>query len=571
MRDSGPLASRPSRRRATGAAVACFLALCVGSVVLSAPGRSAPPPERATTAPRPAGDLRTGPDAFVGGQALLFSGRVGPRRKQAIRLQFHMNRPGDVWTDVQGSRGTTDRSGAFRFTFPAPAMENISYRVASSSGVTPGRLLRARAQEVVLTLGRRHPAAYVDRPFVLKADTTPVVRGRRPPAFPGRRVELQERVDGHRWRTVDTDTTDARGRAFFTRTEAEAGNHVYRARQDDWTQGGDRIGWFASFPTTFTVVAEPPPAPSPAPSPTSSATPTGTSGGTGSRADTTTATPAAAPARLTVTRAQESGAQPARAGSGDAVLPTAGRASGSTNASSRWGWGPSLFDFAWEFGESLTSRPYRGSRLEGGWRDTSNGTGRAAHVNGGLFLQSGSGATARHRGTTTATLDGNAQRTGRWEFRLRASADRGRAADYDVRVELVPEGSSVDACTGPVVTVADFTMRERGMRFGVRSREGGTARVGRKAVSLTDQPRNVAVEVGRRHVTWFYDGTVIGSVDVADLGAPLTPRISLVGKRRSTMSPTVLTTDWQRAWTLDHGKQVRSGPSLGRVRTDPAC
>ncbi len=59
--------------------------------------------------------------------------------------------------------------------------------------------------------------------------------------------------------------------------------------------------------------------------------------------------------------------------------------------------------------------------------------------------------------------------------RLRASADRGRAADYDVRVELVPEGSSVDACTGPVVTVADFTMRERGMRFGVRSREGGTA------------------------------------------------------------------------------------------------
>ncbi len=52
-----------------------------------------------------------GPDAFVGGQALLFSGRVGPRRKQAIRLQFHMNRPGDVWTDVQGSRGTTDGPG----------------------------------------------------------------------------------------------------------------------------------------------------------------------------------------------------------------------------------------------------------------------------------------------------------------------------------------------------------------------------------------------------------------------------------------------------------------------------
>ena len=40
-----------------------------------------------------------------------------------------MNRPGDQWFAVRGFSGTTAADGSFSFSFPAPAMGGIRFRV----------------------------------------------------------------------------------------------------------------------------------------------------------------------------------------------------------------------------------------------------------------------------------------------------------------------------------------------------------------------------------------------------------------------------------------------------------
>ena len=55
------------------------------------------------------------------------------------------------------------------------------------------------------------------------------------------------------WTTLDTTTTNAQGKGVFTGVTTDA-DTVYRVRQEDWTEGGSKIGWYPSFPTYVDVV-----------------------------------------------------------------------------------------------------------------------------------------------------------------------------------------------------------------------------------------------------------------------------------------------------------------------------
>jgi hypothetical protein len=292
---------------------------------------------------------------------------------------------------------------------------------------------------------------------------------------------------------------------------------VLRARQQRWTAGANEIGWSASFPAFFTV--------------------------SGAR---------------TVSEPRTRALGPSATTKSSPLRPT---------ASGRYGWGRARYDYAWEGGQSLSSPPSKGDVVAGRWRASSAGTGRVLPFNGGLVLQSkfkrvGPG----DRGSVAATLDGAAQARGRWEFRLQGRPWETGARPYRFRLELVPAGASLAECPPESVVLADFTMTKPGMRFGVRSRDAGAVwRRTLSGVSLAENPFNVAVEIGRRHITWFRDAQPIGTVrDVrAQLGMKLVPRLILVGAH-AEMNGAQVNSDWQRSWTMRAGKPVRSGPALTR-------
>lgn len=537
------ISSGRSGRRARLAVVASLLAAVPAlAAVTTAPATAEDAAAARTAAQR---SLAVSPEVHVAGQAVHFQGSIGATGVRTVHLQSHLGRPGDTWTDVPRSQARTDASGGFDLVFPAPSMFRISYRVVGDGGLaTPPYLFWAPPQEITLTVqGQSFETPFntvaPGSSFVVVADTTPPVRRGMgtPPAIPGRTVLLQERA-GNRWQTIAQGATDAEGHATFALTAPTTGQRVLRARQERWTAGRNEIGWFASFPT-YVVVGRSPLA-------SSTSTPGGSGGSTtgGGLLDWL----------FPRTRAASDGLRP--------------------TASQRWGWGPSRFDFAWERGQDLDSPPSRGTRLKGSWVDTSDGTGRATPFNGALALQSklehlGDG----DLGTTTATMRGNAMKTGRWEFRLQGRVFESGARPYRVRVELVPPGSAVTSCAPESVVVAAFTLGSAGMEVGVRSQRAGAVwRRTAGSVRLGEVPMNVAIEVAKDHTTWFVEGRPVATTTsrASWLGRRLVPRLSMLGEQQE-MAGTQVDSDWQRGWTLERGRQVRSGPRLARSSYSDSC
>jgi hypothetical protein len=464
------------------------------------------------------------PTRYVAGQAVRLTGDLGASGVRPVHLQSNGNRPGDVWRDVPDSTFRTDASGAFAFDFRAPAMYNLSYRVVGDGLATEPYRFTAAPQDLTLAplLGNPEYPFYQVLPgstFTVVADTTPQTRSSfgTPPPIPGRTVSLQQRADSSRWTTIGTQTTDSEGHAVFTVTAPTSGELVLRARQERWTTGANDIGWYASFPAYFVT----------GPTDLGSVLSRGLSG---------------------------------RLGPESASRPT---------ASERYKWGPVRYDYAWEAGQDLDSPASKGDAVTGRWVASSDGTGRATPFNGGLVLQSklkkvGPG----DRGTTTATLEGTPQQYGRWEFRIQGRRWETGARPYRFVLELVPTGAPVTDCSAQSVVLADFTMGSPGMRFGVRSRSAGRV-WGRTLtdVQLAEQPFNVAVEIGKDHLTWFRDGMPIGTVKSrgAQPGAKLVPRLGLYGGK-DELDAVQVNSDWQRSWTLRRGKQVSSGAALEKSR-----
>jgi hypothetical protein len=93
--------------------------------------------------------LGVAPGVYVAREKMTFTGTIGGRSRKAILLQFHTNRPGDRWTNVDGFSALTDAAGRFRFCFPAPAMWGISYCIISKRAATRPWTFRARSQGIL--------------------------------------------------------------------------------------------------------------------------------------------------------------------------------------------------------------------------------------------------------------------------------------------------------------------------------------------------------------------------------------------------------------------------------------
>ncbi|MEJ7794205.1 MAG: hypothetical protein WKF50_01530 [Nocardioides sp.] len=470
---------------------------------------------------------------YVGGQAMHFTGNIGQTGTRKIQMQFHMNRPGDEWSPVEGFASSTQADGAFDFTFQAPSMFGIRYRVVSGSLATDPVTFNAQSQDLTLEPGTPPIAGL---PFVIEVDTTPNDLFRRPETrelvpYPGRELTLQKRLDDGSWEPEGSTQVDQDGMGYFRNvTVSESGTVVYRVIQEDWTQDGNRIGWFPSFPTYVDVRGH--------------------------------GAANLLPAR--VERAVEAVREP---------LPRSGTKS--TTASQRYGWAPSLFDFAWEFGESLTSPAHRGTNRNGWWLDHSDGGGRVGKQNGGLMLDSkrDNDVGPGDFGTTRATLRGLPQKYGRWETRLRIKSDESNARDYRVLVELVPDTLATENCGARNITVAEVVPHGNKVRVGVNAVNKKWRRTVSN-VAINNQSLAFAVEVTKSHITWFMEGQPIATVKsraaVSDI--PLTLRMSMVGNGEEEMNHTSVISDWERGFTLARGTQVTSGQTMKRSGySAPAC
>ena len=455
-------------------------------------------------------------------------------------LQFHMGRPGDRWTTVEGFHARTRADGSFSFAFPAPGMFNIRYRVKAGRHVSPSRLFVAKTQDLTLRVTGQSPNSTGEpalvsagRAFGITVDTTPDNIFRSPssrglPVFEGRTLTLQRRVDGDTWATVATSTVGADGLGRFGGLTEEAGVAVFRVREEDYRRDGNAIGWTQSFPLYVYVGAD----------------------------------------------AWDRYEEQRRAALASVSLPppdTAGFGSGAPTptARERFHWYPLYWDFAWEHGQSLTGGPARGTRRRGHWVDYVDGAGRVSKQNGQLTLDTKRfyGAGPGDFGTTRATLHGNAAAEGRWEARMRirgAYESGGRA--YGVLAELVPARAADYDCGRHNIEIARITPFSRRVRFGVRSPRYRWSGATTASATPLHSAYAVAVEVSRTHVTWFLDGRPVGSVTdrAAIPGMPMTLRLSLEGDGRKEMNQVSLVSDWQRGFPLGSGSPTVSGHRLSR-------
>lgn len=516
------------------AALAALLLLAAGLAVVTLP------PAGPAHAQARAATLSVSPSTYVGGQRLTWTGNLGVAGVRSLELQWHMGRPGDRWTTVDGFHARTRADGSFSFAYPAPGMFNIRYRVKAGRHLSPSRLFLAKTQDLTLRVTGQSPnntgepgLVSAGREFGITVDTTPDNIFRSPssrglPVFAGRKLTLQRRVDGDTWSTVATSTVGDDGLGRFTGLTEPAGVSVFRVREEDYRRDGHAIGWTQSFPLHVYVGAE-------------------------------------AWARYEKQRlaALASVSLPPPAG---AVF---GSGAPTPTASERFNWYPMYWDFAWEHGQSLTGGPTRGTRRRGHWVDFVGGAGRVSKQNGQLTLDSKRfyGAGPGDFGTTRATLHGNAAAVGRWEARMRirgAYESGGRA--YGVLAELVPAKAADYDCGKHNIEIARITPFSRRVQFGVRSPRYRWSGATTASATPLRSAYAVAVEVSRTHITWFLDGKAVGSVKdrAAVPGMPMTLRLSLEGDGQNEMNQVSLVSDWQRGFPLDTGRATVSKHRLKR-------
>lgn len=198
----------------------------------------------------------------------------------------HLQRRGSTtstWADVDDSFGigTTNARGHLEFDFHTPAMNSVYIRVIAGGGVSQGVHFLSKQQDAELTLTEDKPAeralpkrgdgvaqafAVNNESFTFRADTAFLAdKKQAKPVLLGRATTLERRViTGNTvdWKPVASGTV---GRDGFATFPGLVGGRVlpagdYRVMLEHWTQAGDDIGEFPSFPFNVKVVDRPLPA-----------------------------------------------------------------------------------------------------------------------------------------------------------------------------------------------------------------------------------------------------------------------------------------------------------------------
>jgi len=156
------------------------------------------------------------------------------------------------------------------------------------------------------------------------------------------------------------------------------------------------------------------------------------------------------------------------------------------------------------------------------------------------------------RGTVSATLRHHAHRYGRWEVRLRSRHAGESSNNYRVVTALVPARARAYHCGGQNLALADYRLGRDRVRLYAHTLPDRTFRAAKRLRLRNDQWHTFAVEVTRRHISWFVDAHVISTErrPEAYSGVPLTVRFSLNARPGTPMNRVSMQLDWLRYWSL---------------------
>lgn len=251
------------------------------------------------------------------------------------------------------------------------------------------------------------------------------------------------------------------------------------------------------------------------------------------------------------------------------ALPNAqascGRASGCTafelvHAGASYNWYPAKHRYEFIGGRKAPSD----------WRKV--GPGKLYQQNGMLTLVGRKG----RAGEVRTLWSGVGYREGRWEVRMRTARESSGNTDYRVKLSLVPESRSQRHCGAQDIDFLDYTPKKaHTANFNIHTlpnhrffaKESLPRKVG------GDEWHEFAVEVTKKHVSWFIDAHVVWTEKrpAALSGRKYTMQAALVAEPGEKMNKTRVQLDWARYWTMKKkGKSVKA-PATTPKRYPYAC
>lgn len=218
----------------------------------------------------------------------------------------------------------------------------------------------------------------------------------------------------------------------------------------------------------------------------------------------------------------------------------AGQEPGPVHAATTYGWWHKGVVWREEF-----EVPYSGPR---GPQWVAQGDGEVVHQNGMLTLNT----TAK--GSLSATLDRAGVEVGRWETRLRSRRYGRGGANFVVKTELVPAGTSGQHCGAQNIALESYKIGSSAAKVYARNLPDVAFRAKAPGMDLgRDRWHTYAVEVTRERISWFVDAHVVFTErrPEAFSGVPLTVRFTMEAKEGRAMNVSRMQMDWVRHWSLE--------------------
>jgi Glycosyl hydrolases family 16 len=177
------------------------------------------------------------------------------------------------------------------------------------------------------------------------------------------------------------------------------------------------------------------------------------------------------------------------------------------------------------------------------------------------------------QGTITAWPSNQAARVGRWEARVRAREFAKPGAHYRYIWELVPADGN-DSCGANSVVLGSFVPGDARVRGAVNTLPDHSFTYSRKRDLRSGGWHTYAIEITKKHISWFVDTQVIRTErrPAALSGVTYRPQFVMQAVPGATMKPSLMTMDWVRYYTLDrpNAKSI-AAPRMTKNTVSRSC
>jgi hypothetical protein len=179
-----------------------------------------------------------------------------------------------------------------------------------------------------------------------------------------------------------------------------------------------------------------------------------------------------------------------------------------------------------------------------------------------------------NKGTVSAQMTIPGRAYGRWETRLRQRQYGHRFTPYRVLTELVPVTKAGEGCGEQNIALNRFKMGGHEVNFYIRSRPDNLYQASLKRGLGQDQWHTYAVEVTRKHISWFVDSHVIRTETRPEAltGRKFQVRFTMQAVKGKRMNKARMQMDWLRYWNLnDKSKKSVKAPLPEKTTYTLAC